>query len=60
MHLMSTAVAGYYSHSQPALDPSHFSRSATNGNSNVRRELCRNMAVELDNPYLHAIFAHVT
>ena len=60
MKLMSTAVAGYYSHAQLALDPSHSSRSATNSNSNVWRELCRDMAVELDDPYLRAIFAYVS
>lgn len=51
MKLMSTAVAGYYSHRR---------LSDSNNGNDVWKELCRSMAVEMEDPYLRAIFAFVS
>lgn len=61
MKVMSTAVAGYYSHAQMALSSADSSTNAeTAKNANIWKELCRAMAVELDEPYLRAVFAYVS
>lgn len=63
MKVMSTAVAGYYSHAQMAMSSPHLGETAsteTAKNANIWKELCREMAVELDEPYLRAVFAYVS
>ncbi|RPA99780.1 hypothetical protein L873DRAFT_1767099 [Choiromyces venosus 120613-1] len=59
MKLMSTAVAGYHSHAQSALSSTSVNNS-NNTNGNIWKDLCRDMAVELDDPYLRSIFAYVS
>lgn len=51
MKLMSTAVAGYFSHLQA---------TAPTPGSNVWKDLCYSMAIEMEDPYLRAIFAYVS
>lgn len=63
MKVMSTAVAGYYSHAQMAMSSPHLggaTSAETAKNANIWKELCRDMAVELDEPYLRAVFAYVS
>lgn len=63
MKVMSTAVAGYYSHAQMAMASPQLGVTAsteTAKNANIWKELCREMAVELDEPYLRAVFAYVS
>ena len=54
MKLMSTAVAGYLAHL------SSNAGGAGGGGSNVWKDLCRSMSIELGDPYLRAIFAYVS
>lgn len=57
MKVMGTAVAGYYSHAQMALGAQVHEVVA---NAGIWKDLCRAMAVELDEPYLRAVFAYVS
>ncbi|PWW73390.1 hypothetical protein C7212DRAFT_359727 [Tuber magnatum] len=59
MKLMSTAVAGYHSHAQSALSGGSPNNSS-DASSNIWKDLCRDMSVELDDPYLRSIFAFVS
>jgi WD repeat-containing protein mio len=52
MKLMSTAVAGYCAHTKGG-------KEETSSSGAVWKELCRSMSVEMDDPYLRAVFAFV-
>lgn len=53
MKLMSTAVAGYLAHMSA-------SSTGAGAGGNVWKELCRSMSIEMEDPYLRAIFAYVS
>ncbi|CAZ82030.1 unnamed protein product [Tuber melanosporum] len=59
MKLMSTAVAGYHAHAQSTLSSATVDNS-DNTNGNIWKDLCHDMSVELDDPYLRSIFAYVS
>ncbi|KAG0640454.1 hypothetical protein HOY80DRAFT_1069223 [Tuber brumale] len=59
MKLMSTAVAGYHAHAQSTISSASIDNS-NNTNGNIWKDLCHDMSVELDDPYLRSIFAYVS
>ncbi|RPB15421.1 hypothetical protein P167DRAFT_571494 [Morchella conica CCBAS932] len=60
MKIMSTAVAGYYSHATSSAAGATATATAESvKNAGIWKELCRAMSVELDEPYLRAVFAYV-